>query len=364
MRYSKLGDSGLVVSRVALGCLTFGAKAGSPIYKVDLQEAARIVDRALDLGVTLFDTSDLYAGGTSEEFLGAALAGKRDQAIITSKAGFRTGKALADAGLSRRHLMRSIDATLARLGTDYVDLYLVHKEDPITPLDETLRALDDIVRAGKARYIGFSNWSAWLAATALERQRQNGLAPFVSGQIAYSLVQRDAEYDLLPFMARCGVGATAWSPLAGGFLSGKYDRASATDPTSRVGISSLPYDRDRGFAVVDVLGAIAKERGCSVAQVAIAWTLVRDVVNSTLIGVSRLDQLDSAVAAADITLDPAEVARLETVSALPPLYPHWHIASSHDRQLFEALGKEVPAPAGGVGRGEIAKIATSGTAES
>lgn len=358
MRYARLGDSGLVVSRVALGCLTFGNAPGSPIYKVYAPEAARIVDRALDLGVTLFDTSDLYAGGASEQFLGLALEGKRERAVITSKAGFRVGDALIDAGLSRRHLMRSIDATLARLGTDHVDLYLVHKEDPLTPLDETLRALDDIVRAGKARYIGFSNWSAWLAATALERQRQSGLARFVSGQVAYSLVLRDAEYDLLPFMARCGVGATAWSPLAGGFLSGKYDRESARDRTSRVGVSSLPYDRERGFAVIDVLRAIARERDCTVAQVAIAWTLVRDVVSAALIGVSRLDQLDTAVAAADMVLSASEVERLEAVAVIPPLYPHWHIASSHDRRLFDALGRDAPAVAGGGGRGDIASLAT------
>jgi len=359
MRYSRLGESGLVVSRVALGCLTFGATGDSPIYKVDQAGADRIVGRALDRGVTFFDTSDLYAAGLSETFLGAALRGRRDEIVVTSKAGFRVGEGIGDAGLSRRHLMRAIDGTLQRLGTDHVDLYLAHKEDPLTPLDETLQALDDIVRAGKARYVGFSNWSAWLAATALERQRRMGLAPFVSGQVAYSLVQRDAEYELLPFMDRFGIGATAWSPLAGGFLSGKYDRASVRDGTTRVGISSLPYDRERGFAIVDVLREIAAARGCTVAQAAIAWTLVRDVVSSALIGVSRIEQLDSAIDAADIVLDDDEIARLETASTLPPLYPHWHIASSHDRRLFETLGQALPETPGGSGRTSIADVAAT-----
>lgn len=357
MRYARLGQSGLVVSRIALGCLTFGDDPNSPIYKVSAADAARIVARSLDQGVNLFDTSDLYAGGKSEELLGAALKGRRHEAIITSKAGFRVGDAVTEAGLSRRHLMSAIDGTLTRLGTDHVDLYLLHKEDPLTPLDETLHALDDIVRAGKARYVGFSNWSAWLAATALERQRQLGLAPFVSGQVAYSLVQRDAEYDLLPFMAKMGVGATAWSPLAGGFLTGKYDRESARDTKSRVGISTAPYDRERGFAIVDVLRAIADERGCETPQVAIAWTLVRDVVGAALIGVSRIEQLDSAIAAGDIVLSAEEVERLEAVAAIPPLYPHWHIASSHDRPLFEAIGATPPVVAGGGGRGAISAVA-------
>jgi aryl-alcohol dehydrogenase-like predicted oxidoreductase len=359
MRYSRLGESGLVVSRVALGCLTFGAAGDSPIYKVDQAEAGRIVARALDRGVNFFDTSDLYAAGMSETFLGAALKGRRDEVVITSKAGFRVGGGIDEAGLSRRHLMRSIDGTLQRLGADHVDLYLAHKEDPLTPLDETLLALDEIVRSGKARYVGFSNWTAWLAATALERQRRMGLAPFISGQVAYSLVQRDAEYELLPFMERFGVGATAWSPLAGGFLSGKYDRESVRDATTRVGISSLPYDRERGFAIVDVLREIAAVHGCTAAQIAIAWTLARAVVCSALIGVSRIEQLDAAIDAADIVLGDDEIARLEAAATLPPLYPHWHIASSHDRRLFEALGLALPAAPGGGGRTSIADVAAA-----
>jgi aryl-alcohol dehydrogenase-like predicted oxidoreductase len=357
MRYANLGNSGLLVSRVSLGCLTFGARTGSAIYKVDKPEAARIVAKAHDQGVNLFDTSDLYADGLSEEYLGAALRGFRSRVVISSKAGFRTGTAVGQAGLSRQHLMRSIDDSLKRLGTDYIDLYSVHKEDPLTPLDETMRALDDIVRSGKARYVGFSNWSAWRAATALERQRQLGLAPFITGQINYSLVQRDAEYDLLPFMEACGVGAVAWSPLAGGFLTGKYDRAALSQAGSRVAISSLPYDREKGLGVVDALREIASSRGVTVAQAAVAWALKRPVVASALIGVSRLDQLDDLVAAADTVLTDAEAERLEAASPLPPLYPHWHIASSRDTAAYEALGIAPPNSAGGPGRGNIKSLA-------
>ena len=357
MRYARLGNSGLLVSRVALGCLTFGARSGSAIYKVDKPEAARIVAHAHDRGVNLFDTSDLYADGLSEEYLGAALKGIRTQVVVSSKAGFRTGPAVDQAGLSRRHLMRSIDDSLRRLGTDYVDVYFAHKEDPLTPLDETLRALDDIVRAGKARYIGFSNWSAWKAATALEHQRQMGYAPFVTGQINYSLVQRDAEYDLLPFMEQSGVGAMAWSPLAGGFLTGKYDRQALSQPGSRVAISSLPYDREQSLGVVEVLREVAGEHETTMAQIAVAWALHRPVVASALIGVSRLDQLDDLLSGAEIALTPADIDRLEAAAPMAPLYPHWHIASSQDQVAFDALGLEPPKIAGGPGRGDIKTLA-------
>lgn len=359
MRYAALGQSGLIVSRITLGCLTFGARQGSAIYKVDQAEATRIVARAFDHGITAFDTSDLYADGVSEQFLGVAIKGIRSRVVLTTKAGFRTGPDIADAGLSRRHLMRSIDASLTRLGTDHVDLFLAHKEDPLTPLDETLRALDDIVRAGKARHVGFSNWSAWRAATALERQRRSGYAPFVNGQVNYSLVQRDAEYDLLPFMQECGIGATAWSPLAGGLLTGKYDRESIAQTGTRVAVSSLPYDREKGLAVVEVLRAVAGEIGATPAQVAIAWALHRPVVASALVGVSRLDQLDTLIDGATLALDPEQVARLEAAMPLPPLYPHWHIEGAHDHVAYAALGLSPRPSAGGSGRGDLARAIAS-----
>ncbi len=355
MRFTRLGQTGLVVSRIALGCLTFGAtrQRKSALYKVDRTEAARIVAAALDLGINLFDTSDFYADGLSETFLGAALAGQRQRAVICSKVGYRVGTALTDAGLSRRHILASIDASLKRLKTDYLDLYLAHKEDPLTPLDETIEAFDDVVRAGKARYAGFSNWTAWRAAIVLERQRGAGRAPFVAGQINCSLVQRDAEYDLLPFMAETGIGGMVWSPLAGGFLSGKYDRANIHDPARRVAASTLPYDREHGLAVVDELRAIGADRDTSAAQIALAWVLTRPGVATAVVGVSGLDQLGELAAAASVVLTPQELDRLDAVAPMRPLYPHWHIAASQDDRAFSAIGRAVPATVGGSGRGRI-----------
>jgi aryl-alcohol dehydrogenase-like predicted oxidoreductase len=355
MRYARLGASGLIVSRIALGCLTFGARGdgSSILYKVDRAEAARIVARADELGINLFDTSDFYADGASEEFLGAAIGGLRQRLVISSKVGFRVGPAVTHAGLSRRHIHESIDATLRRLGTDYLDLYFAHKEDPLTPLDETLQAFDEIVRAGKVRYLGFSNWSAWRAATALERQRRNGWAPFVAGQVNHSLIQRDTEYDLLPFMAQSGVGGMAWSPLAGGFLTGKYDRDNVDRPGTRVAMSTLPYDRHQALAVVDALGEVAAARGCTVAQAALAWVIAKPGVATALIGVSRLGQLDELATGADLVLADDEIARLEAASPMRPLYPHWHIDASQDEAAFTALGIDKPAAVGGAGRGAV-----------
>jgi aryl-alcohol dehydrogenase-like predicted oxidoreductase len=355
MLYAPLGASGLIVSRLALGCLTFGAKGGeaSILYKVDQTEATRIVARALEAGINFFDTSDFYADGTSEEFLGAALKGRRHEAVISSKVGFRVGPNLTDAGLSRRHILESVDGSLRRLGTDYLDVYIAHKEDPLTPLDETLAAFDEIVRAGKVRYTGFSNWRAWHAATAVARQRALGYAPFVTGQILYSLVQRDAEYELLPFMAAAGIGGMAWSPLAGGFLSGKYDRTNIDAPGSRVAMSSVPFDREQGLALVDVLREIAAARGCTVGQLAVAWVLRRQEIATAVIGVSRFEQLEEALGATGIALSDEEAARIEAAVPMRPLYPHWHIDVSQDEQAFVALGREKPPLVGGAGRQKV-----------
>src|SRR6202521_3390573 len=231
MQYVTLGSTGLVVSRLGFGAMTFtaGNKDVSAIYKVGAKLADELVGRALDAGVTLFDTADGYAGGESEALLGKALASRRHDGIITTKVGFRTGPALTQSGLSRRHILWSVDQSLRRLGTDWIDLYIAHREDPITLLEETLGALDAVVRSGKVRYLGFSNWAAWKVAAAVELQRANGLAPFTHGQMHYSLLGRDAERDVVPVLRRYGLGLTVWSPLAGGFLSGKYTRENLSD---------------------------------------------------------------------------------------------------------------------------------------
>ncbi|HET9253678.1 MAG TPA: aldo/keto reductase, partial [Pseudonocardiaceae bacterium] len=250
MRYAMLGQTGLVVSRLAFGAMTFtaGNRDISVIYKVGAELAGELVGRALERGVTFFDTADGYAGGESERLLGGALRGHRDGVVIATKVGFRTGAPLTQAGLSRRHITWSVEQSLRRLGTDRIDVYLAHREDPRTPLEETLSALDALVRAGKVRYLGFSNWSAWKVAAALEIQKANGLAPFTHGQMHYSLLGRDVERDIVPMMRRYGLGMTVWSPLSSGFLSGKYTRETLSDPGNRyAGFDILPFDKDHGF---------------------------------------------------------------------------------------------------------------------
>jgi len=278
MRYALLGNTGLAVSRLAFGTMTFtqGNKNIAAVYKVGAKLADELVGQALDAGVNLFDTADGYASGESETLLGAALKQRRDQVVITTKVGFRSGPPMTQSGLSRRHILWSIDQSLRRLGTEWIDIYIAHREDPFTPIEETVEALDTVVRAGKVRYLGFSNWSAWKAAAALEMQRARGLAPFTHGQMYYSLLGRDVERDVIPMMRRYGLGLTVWSPLASGFLSGKYTRQTLSDPENRIsGFDLLPFDKEHGFKLVERMRTIAGAHGASVAQVAIAWLLSR-----------------------------------------------------------------------------------------
>ena len=341
MQYALLGNTGLTVSRLAFGAMTFtaGNKAMGTVYKVGADLAGELVGRALDAGINFFDTADGYAGGESETLLGAALRPRREEVVIATKVGFRTGPALTRAGLSRRHILWSIDQSLKRLGTDWIDVYIAHREDPYTPLEETLAALDTLVRAGKVRYLGFSNWSAWKAAAALEIQKANGLAPFTHGQMYYSLVGRDVERDIVPMMRRYGLGLTVWSPLASGFLSGKYTRQTLSDPNNRLsGFDILPFDKEEGFKLVERMRGVASAHGASVAQVAIAWLLARQAVTSVIIGSTRLSQLEDNLQAAAVALTAAEIAELDAATALTPVYPNFFTDNiARDRPVAEAL---------------------------
>lgn len=342
MQYALLGNTGLAVSRLAFGAMTFtqGNKNIAAIYKVGEKLADQLVGQAIDAGVNFFDTADGYAGGESETLLGAALKPRRDQVVIATKVGFRSGAPMTQSGLSRRHILWSIDQSLKRLGTDWVDIYIVHREDPFTPIEEIAEALDAIVRAGKVRYLGFSNWSAWKAAAACEVQRARGLAAFTHGQMHYSLLSRDVERDVIPMMRRYGLGLTVWSPLSSGFLSGKYTRANLSDPDNRFsGFDILPFDKEQGFALVERMRAIANARSTSVAQVAIAWLLSRQAVTSVLIGASKADQLADNLKAIDVTLTAAELAELDAATALSPVYPNWFIERLTDTQLAQALAR-------------------------
>jgi aryl-alcohol dehydrogenase-like predicted oxidoreductase len=340
MKYRLLGQTGLVVSELAFGAMTFTAGNTSlpSIYKVGQALADELVRNALEAGVTLFDTADGYADGESELLLGRALRTHRDNVVLATKVGFRTGEALVRQGLSKRHILWSVDRSLKRLGTDWIDLYIAHREDPYTPIEETIEALDAVVRAGKVRFLGFSNWSAWKAAAAIELQRAHGLAQFTHGQMYYSLLSRDIERDVIPMMRRYGIGLTVWSPLASGFLSGKYTRENLSDPNNRYsGFDLLPFDKERGFELVDRMRAIADTRTCSVAQVALAWLLSRDAVTSILLGASKLSQLDDNLGALEVTLNPEELATLDAATALLPAYPFWFAERTGDPIMATAL---------------------------
>ena len=342
MQYTTLGNTGLVVSRLAFGAMTFtaGDRSLGAIYKTDAKAADALVGQALDAGINFFDTADAYASGQSERILGAALKSRRDEVVIATKVGFRTGTPLSQAGLSRRHILWSVDESLKRLGTDWIDAYIVHKEDPHTPLEETLVALDAVVRSGKVRYIGFSNWSAWKVAAALEIQKANGLAPFTHGQMHYSLLGRDVERDVVPMMQRYGLGLSVWSPLASGFLSGKYTRDNLGDPDNRYsGFDILPFDKEHGFKLVERMRAIADAHGASVAQVAIAWLLSKKAVTSVLLGASKPHQLQDNLGAADLALTAAEISALDAETVPAPVYPNWFIDNLADQPLAQALGK-------------------------
>jgi aryl-alcohol dehydrogenase-like predicted oxidoreductase len=343
MQYARLGDTGLIVSRLSFGSMTFGTGGAGPfasVYKVDQSTANDLVARAIDGGINFFNSADVYAGGESERILGKAIGAKRHNVVIATKLGNRMGDALVASGLSRRHVLAAVEASLERLGTDYLDVYLPHKIDPLTPVEETVEALEDVVRQGKVRYVGFSNWPAWLAAKAVGIQRARGYGQFRAAEMYYSLVGRDLEHDVVPFCLDAGIGVMAWSPLAGGFLSGKYTRAKPKGESGDrlVGFDFLPYDRERGFALVDLLGAIGAKRGATVAQIALAWVLTRPAVACVLIGASRAAQLDDNLGAANVTLDAEDLAQLDAATKSAPPYPQWFIPRVADAKAHDALG--------------------------
>jgi aryl-alcohol dehydrogenase-like predicted oxidoreductase len=342
MLYNTLGNTGLAVSRLAFGAMTFtaGNQDLGTIYKVGAGLADELVGRAIDAGINFFDTADGYAAGESEILLGQALKRRRNDVVIATKVGFRTGPALAQAGLSRRHILWSVDQSLKRLGTDWIDIYIAHKEDPFTPLEETLSAFDAVVQSGKVRYLGFSNWSAWKAAAALEIQRANGLAPFTHGQMHYALLGRDIERDIVPMMRRYELGLTVWSPLSGGFLSGKYTRESLSERDNRIsGFDFFPFDKDDGFKLVDRLRAIAATHRASVAQVAIAWLLAKPAVSSVILGATKQHQLDDNLGAAELRLTAAELGELDEATKLAPVYPNWFSDRLIDEPSQKALSR-------------------------
>jgi aryl-alcohol dehydrogenase-like predicted oxidoreductase len=340
MEYRQLGRSGLRVSTVTLGTMGFGGTGwASPVGRIDVEGARRQVDICREAGVNLFDTADVYSDGLSEEILGQALGRNRDEVLVATKVRGDMGPGPNDGGLSRHHIVRAAEASLRRLGTDHIDLYQVHEWDGLTPLEETLSALDALVRSGKVRYVGSSNYTAWQLMKALWTSDRAGLESFVSQQIYYSLQARDAENELVPIAIDQGLGILVWSPLAGGLLSGKYRRGQdAPEGTRRFeGWTEPPvHDEERLYATVDELLAIGAAHDVSAAQVALAYTLAKPAVTSVIVGARTEEQLRDNLAAAELRLTPEEIGRLDGVSGVPLLYPYWHQANTGAGRLGPA----------------------------
>ena len=339
MQYRQLGRSGLKVSALTLGTMTFGGKGRfSFVGNTDQAGATRMVDIALEAGVNLLDTSNVYSTGTSEEIVGKAIKGKRDSVLLATKARFPMGPGPNDVGLSRHHLISACDASLKRLGVDHIDLYHVHEWDGLTPVDETMSALDALVTAGKVRYIGVSNFTGWQLMKALGVADRAGSARFVSQQIHYTLEAREAEYELVPISLDQGLGVMVWSPLAGGLLSGQYRRGQAGPEGGRdFAAWQEPPIRDeaRLYDIVDMLVTIGDEHNVSAAEVALAWLLHRPAVASVVIGANTEEQLRSNLKAVDLQLTDSDMDRLNAVSKLPLLYPYWHQALTASDRLGE-----------------------------
>jgi aryl-alcohol dehydrogenase-like predicted oxidoreductase len=334
VKYNQLGRTGLYVSEIALGTMTFGGNADAGMWKaigaLQQDEVDAIVGRALASGVNFIDTADVYSFGESERLLGQSLQNlgvKRSDVVIATKVYGEMGPGPNDRGASRGHIMDSVQKSLERLQTDHIDLYQIHGNDPVTPIDETLRALDDLTRQGLVRYVGVSNWQAWRIAKALGISEARDYARFETLQAYYSIAGRDLERELVPLMNSEKLGLMVWSPLAGGYLSGKYSPGGeGAGEGRRASFDFPPIDRTRADACVEVMREVGKARGVSPARVALAWLLAKPHVMSVIIGAKTIEQLDDNLAAVDLQLTSEEVGQLDQVSELAAEYPGWMLA--------------------------------------
>lgn len=339
MEYKTLGDTGLLVSTLCFGTMTFHGGTGlfKAIGSVDQAGADELIKASIDAGINFFDTADVYSEGESEKTLGQSLKNlniSRKDVILATKVFGRMGPGRNDVGASRGHIMDSIDSSLRRLQTDHIDLYQIHGNDAITPIEETLRALDTLVQQGKVRYIGVSNWQSWKIAKALGISEFKNLARFDTLQAYYSIAGRDLERDLVPLLEAEKTGLLVWSPLAGGLLSGKYSRQNQKPEDSRRSEFDFPFvDKERTWKILDAMAPIAKAHNCSPARISLAWLLTRPVVTSIIIGAKRLDQLQDNLAAIDLKLTPDEIKQLDEVSALPAEYPGWMLPFQTSNRL-------------------------------
>ncbi len=338
MKYKILGNTGLKVSELCLGTMTFGGKGFFKAIGSLQQDAVdELVKTSVDAGINFIDTANVYSEGMSEELTGQAIHNlglNRDELIIATKVRGKMGEGPNDIGLTRKHIMEQVDLSLKRLKTDYIDLYQIHSYDPLTPLEETLEALNDLVRHGKVRYIGASNMAAWQLMKALDYSTYNRVAKFVSLQAYYTVAGRDLERELIPLLQDQKVGLMVWSPLAGGLLSGKYSRDEENkDGGRRANFDFPPVNKDRAFDIVDVLHPMAKEKNTTVAQLALAWLLHQDAVTSVIIGANSIEQLHDNLKAVDVVLNVDDLKKLDEVSALPKEYPGWML----DRTAVDRL---------------------------
>ncbi|MFI5014107.1 MAG: aldo/keto reductase [Hyphomicrobiales bacterium] len=329
MRYNKLGQTGLFVSELCLGTMTFGGSEGMwrHIGALQQKEADELVRTAFDAGVNFIDTANVYSEGLSEEITGQALKNlgiAREKVVIATKVFGRMGEGPNGSGASRAHILDQVQGSLRRLKVDHIDLYQIHGFDNETPIEETLEALDSLVRQGLVRYVGVSNWAAWHVAKALGIAERRKLAPIRSLQAYYTLAGRDLEREIVPMLTAEKVGLLVWSPLAGGLLSGKYDRSNTQGADGRrANFDFPPVDRERAYAVIDAMRPIAKARDATVAQVALAWLLHQPSVTSVIVGAKRVSQLTENIGAADIALSAEDLKSLDAASALPKEYPGW-----------------------------------------
>src|ERR1017187_3567025 len=331
MKYNLLGNTGLFVSELCLGTMTFGGKGyWTNIGSLEQDTVNEIVKKAVEAGINFIDTANVYSEGLSEEMTGKAIRAlglKRSDLIIATKVRGSMGPGRNDSGLSRKHIMWQVEESLRRLNMDYIDLYQVHGFDAATPVDETLRALDDLVRSGKVRYIGCSNHAAWQIMKAIGYSTAHNISQYVSLQAYYTIAGRDLEREIVPLLLDQKMGLMVWSPLAGGFLSGKYRRDQpGHEGDRRTGFDFPPVDKERAYNVIDIMDPIAKSKGVSIAQVALAWLLHQPVVSSVIIGAKKIEQLEDNLHAIEVTFTTEELEKLDAVSQLPQEYPGWMIA--------------------------------------
>jgi aryl-alcohol dehydrogenase-like predicted oxidoreductase len=329
MEYRQLGYSGLKVPVLSFGTATFGG--GTEFFRAwgatDVQGAARLIDICLEAGVNLFDTADVYSNGLSEEVLGKAINGRRDQVLIATKASFRMGPGVNDLGNSRHHLIRACEASLRRLGTEHIDLYQMHGFDALSPVEETLNTLDSLVRSGKVRYIGCSNFSGWHLMKSLAVSERYGWARYVTHQAYYSLIGREYEWELMPLALDQKVGTIVWSPLGWGRLTGKLRRGQPLPQTTRLhetADAGPPVSDEFLYQVVDAIDEIAREAGKTAPQIALNWLVQRPTISSVIIGARNEEQLRQNLSAVGWSLSPDQITRLDAASAVTPIYPYWH----------------------------------------